>query len=362
MPVGILIMRWNERAGAELVGKYPEEVNITEKTLLQVYSQHESIAEAGMVSFMIGPLNIASYTTGPEKGYYIILLLNTDEDPDIYEDALADIAHIVLDNLEEKRYLSLLPSLFQRLAVFPSLQPEQKLALLYLDEVKRMVLQRLREEGAVSKSELNVWLKDTYREGFIDIESIVSAFVKEGLVKGISVKGTPSEVIFLTSDVIISRVPPVLLFNECTQKGLPVALKEHYINEIKGFFANYHPSPEDVLSILEVLADAAVYETFSLLRGAIVTRDDLEKLKKKGVDNIDAVLKFLWDRKMIIVLTDDKGIEYFALKSDILVQKIFPEYLVNTIRRSYKEKSKAEAVLLEHLNVLEEVYRSSKRA
>ena len=78
MPVGLVIMKWDERVGTDIIAKYPEEVNITDKTLMQVYSTHEYSGESGMISLMVGSLNIASYYTGAETAYYIMLLLSLD--------------------------------------------------------------------------------------------------------------------------------------------------------------------------------------------------------------------------------------------------------------------------------------------
>ena len=139
-------------------------------------------------------------------------------------------------------------------------------------------------------------------------------------------------------------------------------MRDQYHAEGKTFFVQYQPSEADNLQLLNVLIDPAVYETLSLLRGAIVTRDDLEKLKKKGVENVDAVLKVLWDNRMLVVLRDDKGVEYYGLRSDVLTQRVFPDFMVNTIRKNYKDKSKADAVLVEHLNILEEQYKTNKAA
>ena len=164
-------MRWNERVGTEVLNKYPTEMEITDKTLMQIYSTHEYSGESGLVSLMIGSLNIASYYTGPENEYYIILLLNVDEDPDSYEEGLVDVSRVILQNLTDDAYFKMIPSLFQRLSVYPTLNTEQKLAFTYYDEVKRMIINRLREDGAVSKSELIIWLKDQYRQGFLNIDA-----------------------------------------------------------------------------------------------------------------------------------------------------------------------------------------------
>ena len=362
MPVGLVVMRWDERVGTEILAKYPEEIVITDKTLMQVYSTHEYSGESGMISLMVGSLNIASYYTGPEKGYYILMLLNLDDDPDAYEGGLADASRIILQNLEDDAYLSMIPSLFRRLSVYPTLNSEQQLAMTYQDEIKRMIINRLREEGTVSKSELMVWLKDRYKQGFVDLESVLIELIKRELIKETSVKGMPSELIFLTNDVLMLRVPPVQLLKDPADRGLPSQLASDYRTETKKFFLNYRPSEQDNLRLIEIIINPQVYETLRLLRTAIVTKNDLEKLKKKGVDDIDEVLKMLWETQMIQVFQDDKNNEYYALLSDFYIDKVFPKYLLNIIKAEYEKKSKADQVLLEYLTVLENTYLNLKTA
>ena len=362
MPVGLVVMRWDERVGTEILAKYPEEIDITDKTLMQVYSTHEYSGESGMISLMVGSLNIASYYTGPEKGYYILMLLNLDDDPDAYEGGLADASRIILQNLEEDAYVNMIPSLFRRLSVYPTLNNEQQLAMTYQDEIKRMIINRLREEGTVSKSELMVWLKDRYKQGFVDLDSVLIELIKRELIKETSVKGMPSELIFLTSDVLMLRVPPVQLLKDPADRGLPSQLAAGYRIETKKFFQSYRPSEQDNLRLIENIINPQVYETLRLLRTAIVTKNDLEKLKKKGVEDIDDVLKMLWETQMIQVFQDDKNNEYYALLSDFYVAKIFPKYLLNIIKAEYEKKSKADQVLVEYLTVLENTYMNLKSA
>ena len=362
MPVGLVVMKWDERVGTEILAKYPEEIIVTDKTLMQVYSTHEYSGVSGMISLMVGSLNIASYYTGPEKGYYILLLLNLDDDPDSYEGGLVDVSRIILQNLEDEAYIKLIPSLFQRLSVYPTLNNEQQLAITYQDEIKRMIINRLREEGVVSKSELMVWLKDKYRQGFVDLEGVLIELIKRELIKEASVKGMPSELIFLIHDILMLRVPPVQLLKDPADRGLPTQLAEDYRMEVKKFFQNYRPSEQDNLRVIDIVINPQVYETLRLLRTAIVTKNDLEKLKKKGVEDVDEVLKMLWEGQMIQVFQDEMNNEYYALLSDFYVDLIFPKYLLNIIKSEYDRKSKAEQVLVEYLNVLEDAYMSVKSA
>jgi hypothetical protein len=356
MPVGLVVMRWDERVGTEILSKYPPEINITDKTLMQVYSTHEYSGESGMISLMVGSLNIASYYTGPEKGFYILLLLNVDDDPDAYEGGLADTSRIILSNLEDDAYKDMIPDLFRRLSVYPTLNEEQRLAVTYQDEIKRMIINRLREEGVVSKSELSIWLKDKYKQGFVDLDSVLIELIKRELIKETSVKGMPSELIFLTNDLMMTRVPPVKIVKDPADRGLPAPLSDDYRTEVKKFFQNYQPDEKDHLKLIDLIVDPQTYETIRLLRTAIVTKNDLEKLKKKGVDDLDQVLKKLWDNQMIQVFQDKSNNEYYGLLTDFYLEKIFPKYLLNIISQEYKNKSKSDQVLLEYLNVLEDTY------
>jgi len=160
-------MKWDMRVGAEGIIRYPDEINVSEKTLMQVYSTHEYNQEAGMISMMIGATSIASYYTGSENSLYLILVLTVDEDPDSFEDGLADISRIIIQNLENEAFKTLIPSLYQRVSVYPTLDISQKLMMIYLDETKRLLLRRLQDEGSVSKSEISVWLKDKYQTELI---------------------------------------------------------------------------------------------------------------------------------------------------------------------------------------------------
>ncbi|MFX1480329.1 MAG: hypothetical protein ACFFCI_19665 [Promethearchaeota archaeon] len=361
MPIGLILMRWDIKVSTEIIAKYPEELVITEETLMQIYAAHEYTGEPGMISLLVGPLNIASYYTGRDKPLYIILILNLDEDADQYEGGLADISRVIFQNYEDKSYLDMIPFLFQRLSTYPHLNEEQGLAITYIDGVNRIIIDRLREEGVISKSELKIWLKDKYREGFFDVDAILMELIKKEIIKEASVKGMPSELIFLINDLFMLRRPPTILIKNPTERGLPEKFKDEYKIEVRKFFQKYRPADEDNLKILdEVIADPQVYEILKLLRVSIVTRNVLEKLRKKGVEDIDSGLKKLWDNQMIHVFQDNNGTEYYALLCDFHTSLVYPKYMVNTIIHQYRVKSKSNAVLLEYLNVLEDTYKPTK--
>jgi hypothetical protein len=359
-PLGLLLMKWDERVGTELLMKYPETLAITEKTLMQVYSTHEYSGERGIINLTFGSMNILSYYTGPELGYYIILFLELDDDPDIYEGAMANTAQVVLQNLSDDSYLQMVPSLFRRLSAYPSLTDEQNLFFFYQDGVKRMIIEILRDYGVITKSELIIWVKERELVDIIDLEAILAEFVKSEVIKVRSVKGVPSELIFLTKDIFMLRIPPVKLYDDPVNHGLPTQLAKSYQEEVQKFFKDYHPTHEDNIDLLNILIDTEVYETLRLLRTAIVTMKDFEKLKNKGVSDIYGVLKKLWDNQMIKVFKDENEVEYYSLLTDFYIDIIFPKYSLNIIKSANDQKSKSEKVLIQYLNILEETYYNLK--
>lgn len=356
IPIGIVIMKWDEIVGNEIVVKYPEEINITDNTLMQIYNTHEYSGESGMVSFTGGTLNIASYYTGQDKRIYILLLLTLDDDPDAYEICLTDLSRVIILDVDNNVIKDTIASLFRRLSEYPTLNDDQQLYNIYQNEIKRMIITRLRDEGVVSKSELMVWLKDKYKSGFLDLDGILIDLIKRDIVKETSVKEIPSVLIFLTNDIIMFRVPPIRLLKIPEKRGIPLELLSDYQKEVKDYFQGYHPSDKDNLKLIELLNDPEVYEVFRLLKKEIVIKNDLKTLKKKGVVDINSILKKLWDNQLIQLLQDKQNNEYYALLCDFYINLIFPTYLTRVIKSEYEKKSKSNLVLMEYLKILEDAY------
>src|SRR6056297_2424962 len=185
MPNGLVIMHWDERIGAEVVAAHPKGTRVEERTLMQIYAQHEYSGQSGFVSLSIGTLNLSSYFTGPESKVYILLLMDMDEDSFEYEEILIDVGRQVLKTMENRETLrALLPNYFQRICAFPTLTPEQKLALFFQSDVKKLILERFRNEVTIPRSELDIWIKDEYRKSVsIDLEGILDRMIKLGLIK-----------------------------------------------------------------------------------------------------------------------------------------------------------------------------------
>ena len=355
MPRGMIVFTFDARVGTEIKTKYPSDLDITSDILMRIYSTHSFEESGGFLSMIIGSLNVASYFTGPETNHYISLVLTMDEDPDTFEDAIIDAAREIMANLPNDRYLDLVPNIYNRIKLYPTFEEEQKIAVAYADLTKRIILDRLVEDGSATKTDLLTWIKEKTGLEFIDIDAILNSLVKLGLIKISSVKGLPSESVFLTSDVFITRAPAVAIIKKSQNESSKNPMARDYLASVKSYFKNYTPNPEDEKLISNIMADTDTYKILNLLRLSVVNRKGLEKLSKQ-IEDMDAALKKIWSAGLIQVLKDSQGEEFYYLKTDIRIEKFYPEYLVNKIRQAYEQKTIANPVLKEHLKHLRDMF------
>jgi len=356
---GLIIFRFDDKAGMKRLAGYPEDIDIDDKATMQIYTTHAFEGEKGFLTITIGDLNIASYFTGLDTNYYVCLLLSIDEDPEVYEDILTDSVRIIMNNLEYRRYVEMLPENFKNIVNYPKMDDAQKLALTLLDPVKKMIIDRLIEDGSATKSELLTWLRDRLARENIDIDGIIHSLIKRGIVVESTLKEMPSSVIFLVGDIFVTRVPPINIVKKARMGQFGGNLDQEYLADVKAFFENYSPTPEDQETILRIIIEPEAYEIIKKLRENYMTMDEMA-LMREEIPNLDDVLKLLWDNRIINVLRDKKGNELYFLRTDIAVKLVFPEYLINLILESYNDGTKSDAILIEHLNILKEVFNTFK--
>ena len=87
--------KWDERIGAEIVSRHPSNINVEEKTMMQLYAQHEYSGEAGFVSPHYWGVKSCSYYTGPDSHFYMLLILDPDEEGMQFEDGMVEISRQV---------------------------------------------------------------------------------------------------------------------------------------------------------------------------------------------------------------------------------------------------------------------------
>lgn len=358
LPLGMIVVRWDNRLGAVLEAKHPPQLRVTEDQIMKIYTAHAmSIGEApaGFLSLRVGELNVASYYGGWDINYYVALLLNPDEEADIYEDGLAEVASHIFSKLEDDAYKEDLEMLFNKLTRFPSLTEEQKMAVVLSDPLRMSLFERMTEEGSSTLSDLEVWLKHKFELKSVELHSLLTPLVKNGLITLRWVEGLPSQCAFLVRDVFIARVPARAIVKKAQSGEWGAEASSDYLDEVKDFFRNYAVSPEDVENITKILADPDVYDVLVLLREDVYTIDKLaERLEKKKSD-ITHIVKQLKDLDFVTEVTIN-GEKHVALKTDAKIITFFPEYMVDQIALQYNDQIKPPRMLLWHLKALRDSY------
>jgi len=123
MPVGILVIRWDNEIGPINEGFYPDNLKITNNLLTQVYSSHRyQSLKPGFASISLKNSKVVSFFSGVGEGhvsienYVIALLLRRDEKPNKYREVLKKIAAEILEKIIDGKFKKSLPDLYKDLA------------------------------------------------------------------------------------------------------------------------------------------------------------------------------------------------------------------------------------------------------
>ncbi len=363
MLYGISLLKWDKKYGLKVELVHPDSVDVDERITKQVYTNHEFEEESGFLSISIQELNIASYSSGPPHDLYLIAILSIDEIPEDYEEILSNTMRLIISNLRGKKYIEEFPTYFNNISTFPIMTKEQKLALILLDNVKKQVIDRLIEDGTVTKSELASWIREKFGTENIDLDSIVNSLLRNRILHEETIENMTSSSIFLVGDIFVSRVPPKssLMFVK-GMTSLDTKLINNYSDDVQNFFQKYNPDPHDQELIMRTLTNMDSYKIISRLRTAPLTEDSkiYEKLKNE-IENFNDILKQLWEIQIISVIKGKDGKDNIFLRSDIAVRHIFPLYLLNKIRNLYHGGTKSEIVIMRYLRILQDKFYDYKK-
>jgi len=123
VPVGILIIKWNNEIGPINEGFYPKTLKITNNLLTQVYSSHRyQSLKPGFASISLKNNKVVSFFSGvgedfiSVENYVIALLLRRDEKPHLYREILKKISAELLDKIPDGKFIQYLPDLYKELA------------------------------------------------------------------------------------------------------------------------------------------------------------------------------------------------------------------------------------------------------
>ncbi|MCP4763495.1 MAG: hypothetical protein GY870_17105, partial [archaeon] len=176
---------------------------------------------------------------------------------------------------------------------------------------------------------------------------------EENISKG---KKISLEYVFLTRDVAVIRIPNVDIFKAAKAGQMPIDIREKYIEEVEKFFQTYRISSEDASILGEIVSNPDSYEIIQVLRNEYCIREELPQKVGREIEGIENILKDLAEKKIITAIKDKKQRIWVLLLSDIKFPTFFPEYMIDIIRRRWKEGTIAKEIALKHLEILRAEY------
>ncbi|MHA1144693.1 MAG: hypothetical protein ACTSRW_08145 [Candidatus Helarchaeota archaeon] len=356
---GIILVRWDDKIGIVMEGKYPETLVVSEDQMMRIFTTHAmGGGEAGFLSMMIENLSIASYYTGlPEEGidqFYLALILDGSENPDQFQEALIEILQELIPARKKPEFRELLELNFKNIAKYLDLTEEQRYAFIFKSSTRILLLRKL-VEGAIIKEILRKWISDRVGEEILDIDGLLMPFIKTEIVKEFKLPtevGEETECLFLIKDVFFMRTPSDRMIKLHRDKKLPEKDYGKYFNQVKAFFKNYKLEERDAKESSELFSDPVAYGIVSLLRKDPMPKREV--LQKIGVPE-SQFRKILKELKKKNFVKENKS-EVLYLFTDITFPSFFPEYMIDSIRRRWGERNISRDLALHHLQLLKGIF------
>ncbi len=123
MPLGIILLKWDNEIGTSLIAQYPKRYKVTERLLMSIYSTHRLQSNEPSFAVTTQPnMKISSFYSGLEGENYIgipnhivALLLRKDENPLNFKDILKGAAGNILKNVENPNLVNILAETFDKM-------------------------------------------------------------------------------------------------------------------------------------------------------------------------------------------------------------------------------------------------------
>jgi len=359
MPRGMIIIRWDDKFGAILEHKYPDNLEITQEQVMRIFTTHAlGDAKPGFLSMKIEDLNVASYYTGVSVStnqYCISLILDSEEDADIYEEILSEVASDLLRKIDDPNFSQILIKEYEKISKLTKIEIEQRYAMIFSDNLRLLVLNKLTEEP-ITRTELLNYIEEQSNLPMLDFDILIAPLIKTGLVKSAFVEGIPDECYFLVRDIIAVRGPVENLLNAAKAGELPGGISSKYLNLVESFFKNYTPSIEDSSNISKLIINYDYYSLLKLLREKPVKHDELKEVLSLDNGELNKILDDFKKNNLIEFISDSEGKTWVILISDIKFITFFPEYLIDVIRSKWNEGNIDQSLAIKHLNLLNEEY------
>ena len=331
------------------------------------------------------PYQLASYYRRETDGsqFLTFSIFDLDDEIEVFEKLLnsfankLDVALETLVRAKVSNQISLIENIHNKLADdikhtffqlerLSNLEKLQKGALIFNSEERLKILQVLREHP-ISKRELKKILENINVNPNIDV--LLAPFLELNLVRRDWIKGErdkrtgrieqQGEYLFLTKDIILSRIPNESLLEKLKEsegKGKSKSNKYlNYKNLVTEFFSSYDPMKEPIelkKKLASLLLNPDLFDFFKLMRNNYYPLDKIPKILSNWAD-VSMILDELKNLEVITEVKDEDDRSWLMLLTDIQPLIIFPEYLLSRIKRAYDRKDITHEIAKKAYELLE---------
>jgi hypothetical protein len=351
--------------GVNVDAKYPENVleGLSDDDILTLFTTHALGGEAGILSMTMQRINVVSYYTGKPKDetesqFIVALFLSEGEEPKKYEEYLLTISENLIRTSGMDGFMDFFVDCYEAAITNPSITEEQIFATILRDEINQFILELLRE-GPITKFELAKYLSKELNRRITEVDPYLAPFVRNKFIEhyAISEGGrVTSEYIFLIKDIDVLRSPTLNIAINLYYYKTESQIRLNFQKALDDFFSKYEPSPNDKDLLVDFLSNPGTYEIIRILRQGFVKSDELISRMGFEMRNIYNNLERLGNSNIVVPIKDEYGQIWLFLLCDIHAVSIFPEFMVDTINKSWDKGVLEDEIALKHLDFLRREY------
>jgi hypothetical protein len=378
MPEGLAVLKWDDELGPVVTSKTPRklQVGLDPTTSMRVYGiatlgETEESQKPGFSSLAFNDFKLAVYYGGLNmhlKGLpsMVFLVLSPEEDPEVYKDALPEIATQMFLNAEGDAYKKMVPKLYKQIARYTQMTAEQRQASILNDPVRRTIVQTLMRNGTVQSTELEEMIFEEVGKK-IDVDLVLRPLVKMGIIATGWVEGLSSEVIYLTRALFILRKISHDTVRAVRKGTLPTEVAEQFLQSSRRYHRDYIARLRKDLfdtiwteaeTLAKYILDFEAYDVIQSLRAGPKEAEqlkidvDLDEAKlRKQLDTLDKA-------NIVMRINDEEGRQHIMLKCDTEVSTVYPEWLIQRTVDLYNDEEIVSRQAIHYLEVLKKSHPS----
>ncbi|MHA3964209.1 MAG: hypothetical protein AM325_011815 [Candidatus Thorarchaeota archaeon SMTZ1-45] len=378
MPEGLAVLKWDDELGPVVTSKTPQklQIGLDPTTSMRVYGiatlgETEESQKPGFSSLAFNDFKLAVYYGGLNmhlKGLpsMVFLVLQPEEDSDVYKDALPEIATQIFLNAEDDEYKELVPTLFKQITRYTQMTPEQRQASILNDPVRRSIVQTLMKNGTVLSTDLEQLIFEEVGKK-IDVDIILRPLVKMGLIATGWVEGLSSEVIYLTRALFVLRTTSQDTVRAVRKGKLPKDVAEQYLQTSRRYHRDYVARLRKDLfdtiwkeaeELAKCMLDFEAYDIIRVLRGGPQESEHLPVLVELTKAKLRKQLTSLEKANIVTRINDEDGREHVILKCNPEVVTVYPEWLIQRTADLYNDEEIVSRQAMHYLEVLKKSHPS----